>query len=113
MSELCGSVPSPSHVSESTDLAVPVVVRSEIGVQFGWVRRVGRRGATIELEELPPLRSSLEVTFELLEADTIHSMSLIGRVKHIMLWAAGDDGRRHRQIKVQWSSPALVPAVRH
>lgn len=95
------------------DLAVPVVVRSPVGTQFGWVRRMSRQSAVIELEELPPLRSSVEVTFELLDGPDPAQMSLCGRVQHIMLWATGGARRRHRQVAVRWATSPFRRSVLH
>lgn len=82
-------------------LSVPVVVRSQVGVQFGWVRGLSRWGAVIEIGHLPPLNSELEVTFELWdEHPATAAMKLTGRIRHIRVWQTGR--RRVRQVGLRW-----------
>lgn len=98
-------------VEAAPALTVPVIVRSDLGVQFGWVRKVDRRGALVELATLPPLGSAVEVVFELeARSRCATSIHLPGRVQHVRLWRTGNVETRLqplRQMTVRWVSPQV------
>ena len=97
-----------SRLAVDTTLAVRVIVRSEVGVQFGVVRSLSDQGAVLELSVPPPLGTGISVAFQgLLDSKAApEAYELEGTVRHAMLWRVGPDHPRHRWVAVRWGTPA-------
>ena len=81
-------------------LAVPVIVRSDLGVHRGIARNISEGGMLVELEEAPPIGSTLEVTIGGGYGRTGESEKVIltAEVRHQVAWSfigpAGQDRLR-------------------
>lgn len=90
------------------DTAVPVKVRSDVGVQWGLARNVSEGGMLIELRTPPPIGSTLQV--ELMgvrgSVDAPDPAVLDGEVRHHVAWNfAGPGTRSLTAIGVRFIEP--------
>lgn len=89
------------------ELAVLVEVRSDVGVQFGFVRSLSRFGCVLEVKLPPRLGSDVSIAFLGQEGseDAPEPLALAGYAQHAMLWRVGEERRRVRRVAVKWLPP--------
>lgn len=91
------------------ELAVLVEVRSEVGLQFGFVRGLSSKGCVLEMGTPPRLGSTLRVRFAGVEGSAeAEERELEGYAQHAMLWRIGEEKRRIRRVVVKWLPAAQL-----
>lgn len=85
---------------------MPVVVRGPDGVTRGMARNLSEGGMLLQLEELPPIGSRLEITLMGIHgsSDAPDSVTLKGEVRHHVCWQykAKDERRTLRGVGVRF-----------
>lgn len=83
-----------TRVRLSLEIAVPVLVQSDLGLQRGLARNLSEGGMLIELTELPPIGTRLEITFAGVKGshDAPEPVVLRGEVRHQLAWQYGRGG---------------------
>lgn len=77
-----------ARLSLSFEIAVPVRVDTDLGMQRGLARNISEGGMLIELEEAPPIASRVRVTIAGIKgsADAPDEVVLEGEVRHHLAW---------------------------
>jgi c-di-GMP-binding flagellar brake protein YcgR len=77
-----------SRIRLSLEVAVPVVVRSDEHIEAGLARNISEGGMLIQLKELPPIGTRVEVTISGIKGskDAPDSVKLEGEVRHHVAW---------------------------
>lgn len=79
--------------------AIPVSLRTHIGLLRGWGRNVSDGGMLVEVKVLPPIGTELEVTlYPSWDAPDQPSMTLAGEVRHHLAWQY-NHGAERRALK--------------
>jgi len=85
--------------------AIPVSLRTEIGRIRGWGRNVSDGGMLVEVEVLPPIGSSLEVTlYPSWDGADQPAMTLKGEIRHHLAWqySQGPERRSLRAMGIRF-----------
>ncbi|MFO0723776.1 MAG: PilZ domain-containing protein [Myxococcota bacterium] len=99
------------------ETAVPVLVRSTNGTQWGLARNVSEGGMLIELREPPPIGAEVEIKLFGVQGsiDAPDAVFVRGEVRHNVAWnfAQNEAGPRNRPgmsgIGVRFCEPAPAP----
>src|SRR3990167_3272410 len=77
----------------SLEIAVPVTVRSEHVIARGLARNISEGGMLIELRQLPPIGSEIEITIAGVggSSDAPEAIRLLGEVRHHVAWQFAQD----------------------
>lgn len=97
------------RVDLSLTHAIPVSLRTHVGLLRGWGRNVSDGGMLVEAPVLPPIGSELEVTlYPSWDAPEQPSMTLTGEVRHHMAWQynQGAERRTLRAMGIRFTADA-------
>lgn len=86
--------------------AIPVSLRTHVGLLRGWGRNVSDGGMLVEAQVLPPIGSRLEVTlYPAWDAPHHPSMTLHGEVRHHLAWQfnRGTERRMLRAMGIRFT----------
>jgi c-di-GMP-binding flagellar brake protein YcgR len=77
-----------SRIRLSLEVAVPVVVRTDEHIEAGLARNISEGGMLIQLKELPPIGSRVEVTISGVKGstDAPDAVTLEGEIRHHVAW---------------------------
>jgi hypothetical protein len=87
--------------------AIPVSLRTHVGLLRGWGRNVSDGGMLVEATVLPPIGTDLEVTlYPAWDAPDHPSMTLEGEVRHHLAWqyTQGPERRTLRAMGIRFKS---------
>jgi hypothetical protein len=87
-----------SRIRLSLEVAVPVVLRSDEHIEAGLARNISEGGMLIQLKELPPIGTKVQITISGVKGstDAPDSVMLEGEVRHHVAWQY----RSHGQSKL-------------
>jgi len=86
--------------------AIPVSLRTHVGLLRGWGRNVSDGGMLVEAPVLPPIGTALEVTmYPTWDAPDHPSMTLSGEVRHHLAWqySHGAERRMLRAMGIRFT----------
>lgn len=84
----------PLGVRTTFETSFPVLVRGDPGLQRGFARNISEGGMLVQLSELPPIGSPVEITFAGIDgsADAPEPFTLHGEVRHHHVYQYAQEG---------------------